>query len=66
LPAAFVGGSTTYARLCINPAARQALCFGPVARQIHGVDEAVELSSVVEGAETVARFIAGLAAGAEK
>ena len=61
VPATFVGGSTTDARFYINQAGSQALCYGPVARQIHGVDEAVELSSIVDGAKTLAQFIAGLA-----
>jgi acetylornithine deacetylase len=35
-----------------------ALCYGPRAHRIHGVDECVELDSVVEGARTLTRFIA--------
>ncbi|MGD0054738.1 MAG: M20/M25/M40 family metallo-hydrolase [Acidimicrobiales bacterium] len=56
-----VGGSTTDARFYLNQGSVQALCYGPVARQIHGVDEAVELASIVKGAQTLAHFIAGLA-----
>jgi acetylornithine deacetylase len=37
-----------------------ALCYGPVARNIHGVNESVNLASIVEGATTLAHFIAGL------
>ncbi|HET7520470.1 MAG TPA: ArgE/DapE family deacylase [Candidatus Limnocylindria bacterium] len=35
-----------------------AVCYGPVAHNIHGVDEAVELDSIVEGARTLTRFLA--------
>ena len=34
-----------------------ALCYGPRVRNIHGVDEAVELASIVAGARTLTRFI---------
>ena len=30
---------------------------GPTAHDIHGIDESVELSSIVDGARTLARFI---------
>jgi acetylornithine deacetylase len=56
-----VGGSTTDARYYLNQAAVPALCYGPVAHNIHGVNESVELSSIVAGAQTLAHFIAGLA-----
>ena len=36
-----------------------ALAYGPRARHIHAVDEAVELASIVSGAKALARFIAG-------
>jgi len=60
-PGTHVGGSTTDARFYLNQANVPALCYGPVARNIHGVDESVELSSIVKGAQTLAHFIAGLA-----
>lgn len=60
-PGTQVGGSTTDARFYLNQANVPALCYGPVARNIHGVDESVELSSIVKGAQTLAHFIAGLA-----
>jgi acetylornithine deacetylase len=35
-----------------------ALCYGPRVRNMHGIDEAVELTSIVAGARTLARFMA--------
>jgi acetylornithine deacetylase len=60
VPATRVGGSTTDARFYLNQAGVPALCYGPVARHIHGVDESVNLASIVAGAKTLAHFIAGL------
>ena len=57
-PKAYGLGSTTDARYYLNQFDTPALCYGPTARNIHGVDEAVELRSIVEGARTLARFIA--------
>jgi acetylornithine deacetylase len=51
-------GSTTDARYYLNQFGRPALAYGPMARNIHGADEAVELASIVGGARTLARFIA--------
>ena len=51
-------GSTTDARFYLNEVGCPALCYGPTARHIHGIDEAVELASIVAGARTLARFIA--------
>jgi acetylornithine deacetylase len=59
-PATRVGGSTTDARFYLNQAGVPALCYGPVARNIHGVNESVNLASIVAGAKTLAHFIAGL------
>ena len=50
--------STTDARLYLSLGV-PALCYGPTAHDIHGIDESVELSSIVNGARTLARFIAG-------
>jgi acetylornithine deacetylase len=58
--------STTDARLYINDFHIPALCYGPVAHDIHGIDESVELSSIVAGARTLARFIADWFAHAEE
>ena len=49
--------STTDARFYINTFDRPALCFGPRAHDIHGIDESVELASIVTGAKVLARFI---------
>lgn len=57
-PEAYGLGSTTDARFYVNQFDTPALCYGPAARNIHGVDEAVELRSIVGGARTLARFIA--------
>ena len=58
-PAAKPVASTTDARLYLNDFGVPALCYGPVAHDIHGIDEAVELSSIVDGARALARVIAG-------
>jgi acetylornithine deacetylase len=62
-PRRFVLGSTTDARLYLNQFGVPAVAYGPRARNIHGVDEAVELDSIVAGARTLARFLAGYYAG---
>jgi acetylornithine deacetylase len=54
----FVLGSTTDARYYVNTAGVPALCYGPVARRIHGADEAVEVASIADGAKTLALFLA--------
>ena len=57
-PRAFGLGSTTDARYYINLLGTPALCYGPVARDIHGANEAVLLQSIVDGARTLGRVIA--------
>src|SRR6202007_2635743 len=57
-PARFPLGSTTDARFYLNQFGVPAVAYGPVARNIHGVDEAVELDSIVAGARALARFLA--------
>ena len=57
LPRTFSMGSTTDARTYLNDFGVPALCFGAVAHDIHGVDESVELASIVDGARTLARFL---------
>jgi acetylornithine deacetylase len=57
-PTGVAMASTTDARLYLNDFDMSALCYGPVAHDIHGIDESVELSSIVAGARTLARFIA--------
>jgi acetylornithine deacetylase len=51
-------GATMDARYYLNQFGRPALAYGPVARNIHAPDEAVELASIVGGARTLARFAA--------
>jgi acetylornithine deacetylase len=56
-PAIAVGNATTDARFYLNQFDVPALCYGPRARDIHGVDEAVELRSIVDGARVLGRFL---------
>jgi acetylornithine deacetylase len=56
-PSAHRQATTTDARHYLNELALPALCYGPRVRDIHGVDEAVELASIVAGARTLTRFI---------
>jgi acetylornithine deacetylase len=58
-PRTFVLGSTTDARIYLNQFSVPAVAYGPRVRNIHGTDEAVELASIVAGARTLARFLAG-------
>ena len=51
-------GSTTDARYYLNQYAIPAVCYGPRAVDIHGIDERVELQSIVDGAKTLVRFLA--------
>ena len=53
----FMRPSTTDARTYLNDFNIPALCFGATAHNIHGVDESVELQSIVDAARTLARFI---------
>ena len=64
LPARGPLGATTDARFYLNQCGVPALAYGPRARNIHAIDEAVELASIVTGARTLARFIAGFYARA--
>lgn len=57
-PRRFTLGSTTDARYYLNQFAVPAVAYGPRSRNIHAADEAVELASIVDGARTMARFIA--------
>ncbi len=58
-PRSSVLGATTDARTYINRYGTPAICYGPRTARIHGVDEAVELASIVDGARTLARFLVG-------
>lgn len=57
LPEAFTLGSTTDARTYLNHFGVPAVCFGAVAHNMHGIDESVELQSIIDGAKTLARFL---------
>lgn len=57
LPEAFTLGSTTDARTYLNHFGVSAVCFGAVAHDMHGIDESVELQSIVDAARTLARFL---------
>ena len=56
-PARTAMAATTDARFYINEYEIPALAYGPTTGRIHGVDEYVELPSVVDGARTLARFL---------
>lgn len=56
-PVLFTLGSTTDARIYLNDFAIPAVSFGAVSHDIHGIDESVELQSIVDAARTLARFI---------
>lgn len=62
-PASVVLATTTDARIYRNRYGLPALCYGPRTTRIHGIDEGVELSSVVDGARTLARFLVRWASG---
>lgn len=57
LPRVFSLGSTTDARTYVNDFGLSSVCFGAVAYDMHGIDESVELQSIVDGARTLARFL---------
>ena len=56
-PSTFTLGSTTDARIYLNEFDIPAVCFGAIAHDIHGIDESVELQSIVDAARTLARFL---------
>jgi acetylornithine deacetylase len=64
-PAAVSIGSTTDARYYVNQLGIPAVAYGPRTRNMHGVDEAVELASIAEGARTLTRFLADWLGGDE-
>lgn len=57
------GSATSDARFYLNQAGTPAVCYGPRTRNIHGIDEAVELASIADGARTLTRLIPALLAG---
>jgi acetylornithine deacetylase len=56
-PEAVAMGSTTDARIFLRGFGIPAVCYGPAAHDIHGINESVELASIVDGARTLARFL---------
>jgi acetylornithine deacetylase len=56
-PALIASTATTDARSFALYAGSAAVCFGPHAESIHGVDERVSLPSVLQSAQTLALFI---------
>jgi acetylornithine deacetylase len=56
-PARVAIGSTTDARFYLNQFGVPAVAYGPRTRNMHGTDEAVDLASIVEVAQTVAHFL---------
>lgn len=56
-PNTIVMATTTDARTYLNRAGVPAICYGPRTTRIHGIDEGVELASIVAGARTLARFL---------
>jgi len=56
-PIPFTLGSTTDARSYLNDFDVPAVCFGAIAHDMHGIDESVELQSIVDAAKTLSRFI---------
>jgi acetylornithine deacetylase len=56
-PAAFMLGSTSDARVYLEDFGIPAVCYGARGANLHGVDEYVELSSIVDAARTLARFL---------
>lgn len=56
-PASLAMATTTDARVYRNRYDLPAICYGPRTTRIHGIDEGVELASIVAGARTLARFL---------
>ncbi len=56
-PAAFSLGSTTDARTYVRYFDTPAVCYGPAARNIHGIDESVDLPTIRDGARVLGRFL---------
>ena len=58
-----VMGSTTDARYYVNHGHGEALCYGPIVGNMHGTDEYVVVSSIVESAKHYASFIVSYLSG---
>ena len=56
-PPIYTLGSTTDARFYVNRMGVPAVCYGAIGHDLHGVDESVDLQSIVDAARTLARFL---------
>lgn len=56
-PETFTLGTTTDARTYLNDFGVPAVCFGAVGHDMHGIDESVELQSIIDAARTLTRFL---------
>ncbi len=56
-PHSYMSGSTTDARIYLNNFGIPAVCYGATGANMHGIDEYVELDSIVQAARTLTRFI---------
>ena len=56
-PAVYTVGSTTDARFYVNDFATDAVCFGATGYNLHGIDESVDLQSIIDAARTLGRFL---------
>ena len=56
LPPVYTVGSTTDARFYVNDGV-PAVCFGAIGHDLHGIDESVDLQSIIDAARTLARFL---------
>ena len=56
-PLVYTVGSTTDARFYVNDFGVPAVCFGAIGHDLHGIDESVDLQSIIDAARTLARFL---------
>lgn len=56
-PNVYAVGATTDARTYLNGFGIPAICFGATGYDLHGIDESVDLQSIIDAARTLARFI---------
>lgn len=56
-PSVYAIGATTDARTYLNGFGIPAICFGATGYNLHGIDESVDLQSIIDAARTLARFI---------
>lgn len=56
-PSVYTVGSTTDARFYVNDFGVPAVCYGAIGHDLHGIDESVDLQSIIDAARTLARFL---------